>query len=296
MLSTGILIGLTLAFDAHASATRATQRRQPNAVHRMDENIFEQRAPFCTTQNISTMNVSACDCRPWGQGCSTSCVNESCDIPSVNKSVNSCTEGCTDREGGCQGCGLWFTEVCRCIKSRKCTATGTIKPDASPVWLLMEPTSADQDTLISTNELLPGIVETSRHNSAQHDLGWVFAQKHYDSSSQALAINPYRVRTQEQVHIHVCKKRNATTVDMLSKAKIPSSGHLTKMPQDSNLYCLALGNGAPLTSFATTLGAFFDERPQDCWARIGAGIIRDDNNNTWGCATNNTKGPLEYFC
>ncbi|KFA66800.1 hypothetical protein S40285_10691 [Stachybotrys chlorohalonatus IBT 40285] len=258
MLSTGILIGLTLAFDAHASATRATQRRQPNAVHRMDENIFEQRAPFCTTQNISTMNVN--------------------------------------REGGCQGCGLWFTEVCRCIKSRKCTATGTIKPDASPVWLLMEPTSADQDTLISTNELLPGIVETSRHNSAQHDLGWVFAQKHYDSSSQALAINPYRVRTQEQVHIHVCKKRNATTVDMLSKAKIPSSGHLTKMPQDSNLYCLALGNGAPLTSFATTLGAFFDERPQDCWARIGAGIIRDDNNNTWGCATNNTKGPLEYFC
>jgi hypothetical protein len=289
LLSAMLLAGILMVAGTHISAKSDTFQQ-------LNGNMLDKRVTFCDSQNISTMHINECECRDWGNGCSTSCVADSCGIPSDDKKVKSCSGGCTDDEAECAGCGLWFSSVCRCVKEGKCWPSGPIQPGGAPVWFVTKPTTAGEDVLITTNELLPGIVEMSRRDSAQHDMGWRHAQEHYNSSSQALAINSYRVRTEEQVHIHICNKRNTTTIGLLNRSQLPSVGHLVQIAEDANLHCLWRDSGGSLTSFASSLGDFFNAHPQDCWARIGAGIIRDDNNRIWGCATNNTKGPLEYFC
>lgn len=251
---------------------------------------------WCTAKDITSMDVAGCKCQPQLSKCKPiQCDKYACGLDSPKK-VKSCLGGCVDAEAECEACGIWFHTLCDCIKGTgKCTPNGQFKPGGPPVWTLLEPPDPQDDKLVTTTELLPGIVEMSRQNPGMHDEGWYFAQQNYNFKDEALALNSYRARDHQQVHIHVCDK-NAATYKLLSNSPAKSSGHLVKVDGANDLFCITSTTGSTLNSFATSLGVFFNENPNSCWGKIGAGIMKDNRGWTWGCATTNTAGPLGVFC
>lgn len=156
--------------------------------------------------------------------------------------------------------------------------------------MLTDPSSGDP--LFTTTELLPGIQEMIKQ-PAPHNAGWVFAQKHYQPLKQALALNPYRVRDMEQIHIHLCV-RNNNTAAQLTKITATKGDKLVPVVGYPDLRCLVVPDGGLATSFASSIAEFY--ATADCKDLIGAGIIRDDANRTWACATTDSAGPMGTFC
>ncbi|KAJ3457768.1 hypothetical protein MRS44_014909 [Fusarium solani] len=243
----------------------------------------------CTSTNIQKMTVESCECPPPAEGCKGHpCRACGHDAP---KDVKVCDTTCKQSEVTCEGCGLFFNSLCRCLKNKHgdCITNQPIRVGGDDIWALLP----GHDNLTTTNKLLSGILDMSNQvNRAFGDRGWVFAQKNYDPSREALLLNSWRARTHEQVHIHRCAV-NETTRDVLSSEDTVKSGQLTQMKKDPDLWCITREKGVTATTFATSISEFLDANHQGVCAKlVGAGILRDNNMRTWACATTNSAGPL----
>lgn len=248
---------------------------------------------YCTSEEISSMNVDNCTCRPFGTKCFSKC--PVCNIPVLNatKYTTQCDIGCVTPEAECEGCGIWFDSLCWCLKSPgKCNTNGDIRPFGDQIWVHLVSQQAMKDDLITTNELSTGILEMEKQPLKFND-GWVFAQTEYKPATQALALNSYRVRTQEQIHIHLCNR--STTFPGILDSETPNySNTLLPLSQDPSTSCVTVPPNGLLKNFATNIAAFL--RKSTCKELVGAGIIQDTSGQTWGCVTTISGGPLGIFC
>lgn len=251
----------------------------------------KKRATYCSSVQIHSMDVAQCDCQPQQSSCSTICP-VCTPVLQSKKYTLSCTGGCTDQESSCEGCGIWFHTLCDCLKNQAiCTTSGPVTQGGPMIWALLSQGSGDN--LVTTTDLLPGILEMAA-NPTRYDPGWVFAQRQYQPSTQALALNSYRARTQEQLHIHVCTL-NQGTYNTLSSEPLISSGHLEQLTGDPSLYCLTVPGGGTVNHFASTIQDFLNHNTV-CQELVGAGIMQDKHGNTWACVTTNSAGPIGKFC
>lgn len=246
-------------------------------------------ASYCTTRDLIHMDVTSCTCHPQNTGCSSTC--QECNTP-VTKHIHSCTGGCQDSEAACTACGIWFHSLCDCLQHpASCTTSGKIERYGNPVWALLE-TAPHDDNLITTTEFLPGILQMG----PTHDEAWIFSQANYKPASQALAINPVKVRTMEQIHVHVCN-RNTTTGKMLAKETMKSSSNLVQLAGNKEMYCRWVNHGATVKGLSADIANFLANLPPGvCRDMVGAAIIQDNNGRVWACATTNHYGPLAIVC
>ncbi|KAI5456989.1 hypothetical protein BGZ63DRAFT_365686 [Mariannaea sp. PMI_226] len=259
---------------------------------------------YCLAQDISSMNLSGCFCTPKMNTCKT----KNCDACGAlaPKIMSSCTEGCKDDDRTCWGCSLYYTAICECVRDgKKCTSSDSMNPGGDPVWVFLGAKNPKKkaDRLVTTPKPMAGIFEmVATKNQDFSNKGWLYAQTQYDFDGEALALNSYRARTQEQVHIHVCPI-NKDMKKLLSNERVPDGGKLVQLEQDKTMFCFVRTQGRPAATFAQSLREFFDskrylESPEAdvCPRFVGAGIMRDDRGNTWACATTNRQGPLPKFC
>ncbi|KAL7788626.1 hypothetical protein V8C37DRAFT_388014 [Trichoderma ceciliae] len=251
--------------------------------------------PPCNISDIQGMNVNGCECQKHHDGCSaTGCYTCGLLINDRHTNYKNCDVGCTNDDKYCMGCGVWFSTLCDCLKgsSSKCNHTGEVKPNGPMIWVLLP----KDEPLVTTTNLLPGILEMTE-DYQKYGGGWDFAQERYDPGTQALALNSVRSRTMEQLHIHLCPKptkQEPKVFDILSKATLNPTHRFVKVQDD--LYCISVENGkGPLKNFAEDIHNFMKEK-KICEGLLGAGIMRDYHNNTWGCITGNWDGPVASFC
>lgn len=251
---------------------------------------------YCNSRNITSMDVGTCTCQPERFGCQNFSSCSVCGIPALQsyRNMTSCDRGCEDRDWNCEGCGLWFHSLCDCLQQpTKCNTSSPIQSGTPPIWALLE-TTGTAHNLITTTEHVPGILELS--NAPQrYDAGWVFAQEHYNPQREALALNSFRARTHEQIHIHVCP-RNSNLPGILSKETPNFSNRFVPLLNDPQVHCITVLSSTVLRNFATNIVSFLSTT-SECPKLVGAGIIQDSQGvYTWGCVTINSAGPLAKLC
>lgn len=254
----------------------------------------------CNVNNIRFMDVASCTCEPHHTtsakpGCNT------CGWQIKERHTWSCIPGCVESDWDAQGCGLYFSTLCDCLKGG-CKHTGQIKKDGDMIWVL----TPKGEKLVTTSDKIAGIKEMVDDHK-KYNSGWDFAQDNYLPGTQALALNSLRSRTHEQIHIHVCTKpdsqKDPRALKILSHAALNPTNRLLEVKgtdPDKPLYCMSVeqpkgGGVGRIEYFATALHNFFQEG-KICEGLTGAGIIRDYRNVTWACATGNKDGPLAEFC
>lgn len=289
------IVPLSLLYSAVAYAGYTTEWTWRN-------NQFwrENAPPLCNSKAIEDMDVSKCHCNNMPDKCpAIDC--RTCEklvhggIP-AHKKILDCKKGCDYAAIECEGCGLWFHTVCKCVMNPgSCTSSAPVAKGKGPVWLLVE--ELTDDNLITTTKFLPGIFESIEpKNQDFTNQGWIFAQSHYDHRMEALALNSYRARTQEQFHIHVCEK-NKDLEDILTREKVPPSSHFTQLKGNPHIWCMARPKLGLAMTFADSIADFINaDHSGVCAQWVGAGIMTDRRGNTWGCATTISSGPLGLFC
>lgn len=259
---------------------------------------------LCSQKDIESRSILNCDCRGKSTKCKVSCPTDKQTCTTTytpDKFVNKCDDGCVQSEADCKGCGLYYHSLCDCLKDPKnpkiCT---TNKPPSSgPIWAHLK-TGGNEHDLYTTTEVIPGILEMAAPPYDFHNEGWLFAQDEW-TKDEALAMNPWIVRTEEQVHIHLCEAQGLTKA-VLTKEDIASEKHLVKLkapgsPQFQSLYCMGRKNtNDKIDNFMEALNEFRNEHKDVCPQEIGAGMMRDNNGRPWACATTSYHGPLPYFC
>lgn len=266
-------------------------------------NMTKRSPTPCMSKDITNLDLSKCTCVPreTSSTCSHICNFQSgkCTSPPTSKKVNTtstCGKGCLDADVGCEGCSLFFHSICDCLKglsdpSKKasCSANQAL-PTSHPgsVWIHLPVTS---DPLITTNQYMPGIEDMT----AKDDGAWSFAQKQFNSGSNALALNSFRSRTQEQIHIHICN-RNKATYNLLSNARRENYKDFGSLDPKLEMICRVNDQkNQDISGFAGDI-ANRKKWPTGCPFLVGAGIMRDKNNYAWACFTYNSRGPLELLC
>ncbi|KAL7932208.1 hypothetical protein V8C35DRAFT_307687 [Trichoderma chlorosporum] len=257
--------------------------------------------PSCLIKDIRQMDVSKCDCEGHHDGCHADCkvCPKQYTVDHRDTTSPGCAVGCTDADKECKGCGLWFSTLCNCIKKGNCDHLGSYTtPGKDAVFVL---TQGDEQ-LVTTTDLLPGILEMAK-NPDRYEPAWSWAQEqHWDQATQALALNSVRSRTHEQFHIHLCPKPEAPERRILDIVDaIPVKDHihgseLKQVGQNYDLWCRTIENTQKpiVNNFVESIREALPKVACDKLA--GAGIIRDKYHNIWACVTNNTSGPLSYFC
>lgn len=287
------LLGLTMAPLALAAVAG-----EPSEI--------QARDTMCTTADISGQNVSKCKCWPRTKGntCKKTCTGL---CYQVDRTTKDCDVGCKDIQNGpCKGCGIWYHTLCDCLQDvanpNKCVPSFAPSPGGKHPWVHLktaDPKKPREHDLITTTEIIPGILDMTNAPSQFYEDAWIFAQNQWDGGSQALAMNPWRVRTEEQVHIHMCKL-NPNIRATLTAETAKSEKHLVKLEKESTLWCYAARKNDKITNFVSVLSEFIEQESKKkggvCRELVGAGMMQDDNGRTWACATTTWHGPLPYFC
>jgi hypothetical protein len=205
-----------------------------------------------------------------------------------------CNEGCTDDNINCSACDIFFDNLCGCLQDKKCYRT----PNTDP-WTLLH-----QGTLITTPHLIRGILEEGTDNR-----GWQLGQDtllNKITSSRAsgtLAMNSVLARTKEQIHIHVCNR--PTSVLRANLDRLSPSAYTTLKPMPFGVLGFAPGDihcqasqtkGNNRFPMADLIRGYLANIHATCdRVHVGAGLITDSYDNTWGCVTQG--GSAEYlFC
>ncbi|KAL7922736.1 hypothetical protein ACQKWADRAFT_320674 [Trichoderma austrokoningii] len=270
-------------------------------------------AADCKSNAIQNKDVSGCICQGHLNLCSVSkpfCQTCGLDIEKRNTNSHSpvCAPGCTDNDAPCSGCGIWFSTLCNrikdCLKGKACDASGKVEPNGKMVWMYLP---GGDEPLITTTDLLPGILEMADHPTIYKD-AFNFAQepKHFDVERKALVLNSVRSRTMEQFHIHVCNRPTAgfpRALARLDTATLNPSKTLVEIPpknkDDPRLWCMGVAQGkGPVTGFVEAIEELLHRGGKNpiCRGRAGAAVIQDNKKRRWGCVTDNREGPLPYFC
>ncbi|KAH6684990.1 hypothetical protein F5X68DRAFT_233423 [Plectosphaerella plurivora] len=267
---------------------------------------------YCSSSDIAHHRVSGCECRPKIETntCEKQCNTISCTPQLTNvKHVNDCSAGCgLDSDGDCKGCGLWFHSVCGCIKDpknpKKCLADVPISQGSPNTWIRLINDDPKEHDLITSTSMIPGILDMTGAPSPYFERGWVYGQKQWKAGTEALAMNPWVVRTMEQVHIHICNL-NTTLRSVLSQQN-PKAGQTTLAPLDTtvhnyqSLWCMASKKDQVVDNLVQLLADRISVEGKKkggvCPELFGAGMMMDDQKRTWACATTERHGPLGLFC
>jgi len=253
-------------------------------------------AAVCRASDIQQVSVGSCTC-------ASSFPNTNCNqCPAIcggspNDKLRMCSEGCTDNNINCSACDIYFENLCGCLQDKKCYHTQNTDP-----WTLLH-----KGTLITTPHLIRGILEVGSDNR-----GWQLGQDtllNKITSSRAygtLAMNSVLARTKEQVHIHVCDQLKSAlrgNLNNLYKSSPSAYKSLTAMPfsvggfAPGKIHCQASqtkgNNQFPMAdlvrSYLSSLGSCDDR------VHVGAGLITDSNDYTWGCVTDGGSAE-DLFC
>ncbi|KAF4466282.1 hypothetical protein FALBO_6864 [Fusarium albosuccineum] len=264
---------------------------------RKGEKAKEHKKPkqYCTSNDISTMNVDDCECPDVLDYCPVkSCkICDTTGLDALRKS-KSCDKGCSNEDVTCAGCSLWFNSMCQCLKNPGgCVTDRTIHPSKdNPVWAHVA-TPMTPGFVVTTSEHIPGILEMGKDRDNE---GWSFAQHVYDPAHEALALDSFLTRRYEQVHINVCRKNKQAFAFFNELDAGDFNGTLTRMrgQYQAEIYCMTSQDR--LDDFAYTVRDWIDENNDVCPELVGAGIITDRLGNTWGCVTTSPDGPRDLFC
>lgn len=267
-----------------------------------------QAVSDCKSNAITHKDVLGCNCQGHLNLCSVSnppCQTCGLDIQkrSTNSHTPACIPGCTDNDSKCSSCGIWFSTLCNrikdCLKGKPCDSSVKISKNGPMAWVLLP---GGTEPLITTTDLLPGILEMADHPTIYRD-AFNFAQdpKHFNIDKQSLALNSVRSRTMEQFHIHICSRSKPPAVARLNKAKANPTKKLVEIlpkgPNEPRLWCMSVAKG-PITGFVEAIEELLHRGGPNpiCRGVAGAGILQDDNKRRWGCVTDYRDGPLPYFC
>ncbi|KAL7894687.1 hypothetical protein HDV64DRAFT_259477 [Trichoderma sp. TUCIM 5745] len=266
------------------------------------------QAGDCKSNDIEHKNVLNCNCVKQDQcpylNCATVCGGLTID----KRKTTSCVPGCTDADLNCYGCGVWFNTLCNrvkdCLKGKDCDSSGKVQTNGPMVWVYLP---GGNEPLITTTDRLAGIEGMADHPIIYKD-AFNFAQdpKHFDPNTNAMVLNSLRARTMEQFHIHKCFRPTTTNPRALARldhAPPNPAKTLVEIPKqkstDPRLWCKSVAKGqGPVTGFVEAITELFHRGGKDpiCKQRAGAGVLQDNNGRRWGCVTDNSAGPLPYFC
>ncbi|KAK7184366.1 hypothetical protein PSPO01_09400 [Paraphaeosphaeria sporulosa] len=254
-------------------------------------------ATTCGAADISSSSVKNCDCLTAtpGTDCTTSFEDRSCKVtfPPI---LNQCNTGCIQRNLECSACYIYSVRLCGCVKG---TIPGCL--NNGDWWLLRG------NDLITTTKHIPGILQLGSDND-----GWQMGQTQLAKGVKvaaglatretgALAVNSVLVRSEEQIHIHVCYLKTSKFRDYLS-SQVPSKftqlsplqTHFTDYP---TVQCIASQKkGDSSMDVARITAGYLIGKTCDKYS-VGAGLIIDKNDISWVCMTTTGKGSAEgLFC
>lgn len=251
-------------------------------------------ASVCGEKNISQVSVASCNCASNFPDSHCSPCTTNCGTP--NDKLRVCSKGCTDENMSCSACDIYFDNLCGCLQDKKCYHT----PNTDP-WTLLH-----DGFLITTPHLIQGILEVGTDNR-----GWQLGQDTllnnvnppaFSRASGTLAMNSVLARTKEQVHIHVCNRQTSALrakLDNLSPSAYttlkPMPFSITGFPQ-GKIHCQASkkkgDNQFPMADLVHGYLATLTSCDPD---HLGAGLITDRYDNTWGCVTEGGSAE-DLFC
>jgi hypothetical protein len=294
-----------LAFLALTTASNARHGSRSSQLNK-PRNVI-----YCSASDIAHHRVSGCDCRPKIEQntCEKQCNTTSCTPQLTNvKHANDCSAGCRlDSDGDCKGCGLWFHSVCGCVKDpsdpKKCLADVPISQGSPNTWIRLVNEDPKEHDLITSTSMIPGILDMTGAPSPYFERGWVYGQKQWKAGNQSLAMNPWVVRTMEQVHIHICEL-NTDLRDVFNQQTLKTDKRLvpldTKVQKYRSLFCIGVKKDEVIDNFVALLAEKIryegTKKGSVCPELFGAGMMMDDQRRTWACATTERHGPLGLFC
>lgn len=278
--------------------------------------IKNTEAVQCTADQISSLSVNGCDCQKHGGAVDCPLMapqcgaaqhpNEVVKISRFNGGQILWGEGCIDANFGCNGCYLWFSSLCQCLKAPAggdCTRTMPLIA-GNPIWALLSKTAPSG--LITTSQKLPGILQLDQ--APEPDAGWQIGQfalrnpdtQHvtYTRDRGALAMNSVATRTEEQIHIHVCDNPTSnlrTVLSTLQRSKYTAA--LAPVPSLPLMCQVAQFSGTNIEVAPKIFDHLKTLASYDCDRnRVGAGLITDIKDYSWACVTTGNTGAEELFC
>ncbi|KAJ5793747.1 hypothetical protein N7457_000346 [Penicillium paradoxum] len=285
---------------------------------------------LCTSDDIAKMDVSGCTCPSTfppnpkdlvcvgkSTPCPINCSPSPPPSPVVPRSeLSQCYSGCVNANSQCNGCYIWFSSLCRCIRSFQagsqtdCIAspsigTGPPLPNQSPSWVVL----ATGD-LITTTQLIPGILQLG--SAVDVDGGFRLGQNTLRNRSirdtGTLAMNSVSARSEDQIHIHICDKQSIPLrgiIDNLdpNKYKTTTSVDLSNYPRpNAAMSCRVSPNKGEDVNvgrdIVTWLQQYTSQTTKDSCAQydVGAGVITDKNGFSWACITTGPRAAESLFC
>ncbi|KAK7182870.1 uncharacterized protein CC84DRAFT_519668 [Paraphaeosphaeria sporulosa] len=260
-------------------------------------------ADTCGTADIASGAVTGCECAPSfnDSGCNP-CTDKYCNDASLFGNLHTCEIGCTSDNINCNACYLYFNGVCRCVKN---TALDCINKGGD-WWLL------NSHTLISTQKQIPGVLQLHSDNK-----GWELGQMLLGSTgitlppggnavtrkTGTLAVNSVHARTEEQIHIHVCDNPNSPLRRYLSGIDPTTYTSLTTLPTSfanfpqGTVHCQASKTPGETMNVAEITAQYLNTVTKPCdKSYVGAGVIFDSRDYTWGCLTTTGHSGEDLFC
>ncbi|KAJ5826781.1 hypothetical protein N7447_003544 [Penicillium robsamsonii] len=289
--------------------------------------IAQGGTTLCTSDDIAKMDVSGCTCpstfspspkdlvcvTPSGQ-CPINCNPPPPASPVIPRAeLSRCYSGCVNANSECNGCYIWFSSLCRCIRDFQsgtqttCIASPSIgvgppQPNHSPSWVVL-----GGGDLITTTDLIPGILQLS--SAADMDGGFRLGQDTLRNrgirDTGTLAINSVSTRSEEQAHIHVCDHPGSTVRSILDTLqrdnfKTTSSVDLSALPRPSAaMSCRASPNKDEDINMGRDIFEWLKQYfgTMTCVQYdVGAGVITDSNGHSWACITTGHRAAESMFC
>jgi hypothetical protein len=281
---------------------------------------------LCTSDDIAKMDVSGCRCpsdfpsppnnlicNGNSMDCPITC-NPSPPSPVVPRAqLSQCGSGCVNVNSRCNGCYIWFSSLCRCLRDFQagsqtdCLASpdippGPPKPHQPPSWVLLR-----TGDLITTTQLIPGILQLD--TAPDFDGGFRLGQDVLNSqgirSTGTLAMNSVSTRSEEQIHIHVCDYPGSPLrgiIDGLDVNKYKSSQPVPLAAlhkSDAAMNCrVSPKSGVDVNTGRDVIDWLNQYKGQkDCAQyNVGAGVITDSNDNSWACVVIGARAAENLFC
>jgi CDP-diacylglycerol pyrophosphatase len=146
------------------------------------------------------------------------------------------------------------------------------------------------DNLITATQLIPGIRELYVEDP------WTWGQQLWKPGKGALAINSVRTRSQEQIHMHICRAHDETQKFL---GQLDFTQYLKAMTEvtEKKWMCQAGETGA--TSMDGMVAKVQGQLANDRWCPdfIGAAMIADSKGRIWACVTTEESETTEFsFC
>jgi len=227
--------------------------------------------------------------------------------------LSQCGSGCVNANSKCNGCYIWFSSLCRCLRDFQfgfqtdCKAspdigTGLPQPQQPPSWVLLR-----TGDLITTTQLIPGILQLN--TAPDIDGGFRLGQNTLNDQqirgTGTLAMNGVSTRSEEQIHIHVCDYPGSPLRDILdgldvNKYKTSQSVPLGALHKpNAAMNCRVSPNQGVDINMARDITDWLKQYhgSNDCAQyNVGAGVITDSSDYSWACVVTGARAAENLFC